>query len=223
MSYSDFANRVTSVADALAAGRCGGSYAEACILVSALVSGIAADLWPGTGIDRRRFVEAWARHADASLLPVLVSTPLLHAHLVKENRHAEVAQLQRLCAAPLGNDARVITGEDVDCLETAVLECLPALPVATVREFTYPSIFYQNFRSGLLHEYQTTGRSTATPMTTRPSRVSYANHLDPPVGRRIHFHLPWLIEVARSIATSAETVALQRPLRPPSNWWIDGG
>jgi len=59
--------RKLKVAEALAEGQCGGSYADGCILLSCIISGIAADLWSGKGIDPKRFIEVWARYADESL------------------------------------------------------------------------------------------------------------------------------------------------------------
>ncbi len=47
-----------ALAERLNEGECGGSYGDAMLVLSALLSGRAADLWPGKGKDRRRFVEA---------------------------------------------------------------------------------------------------------------------------------------------------------------------
>jgi len=41
----------------LEAGQCGGSYGEAVIILCAALSAVAADVWPGKGIDRVRFVQ----------------------------------------------------------------------------------------------------------------------------------------------------------------------
>jgi len=45
------------LAEKLNSGECGGSYAEAVIILCGVLSGIAADTWPGIRKDRKRFVE----------------------------------------------------------------------------------------------------------------------------------------------------------------------
>jgi|GEM_PF-3007902 len=222
MTYTRFAKRIISVAEQLDAGACGGSYAEACILVSALVSGISADLWPGTGNDQRRFTETWVRYADPALHSTLVSLPLLYAELLQRGQRSEADLLARISSVPLGKDARIVTRDDVDRDEPTVVGACTSLSFKDVRRFSYPSIFYRLFRSGLVHEYQLSGRATSSPMTTRPAHVSYSNHIDRPSGRRIHFHFSWLAALAESIATNASSDVSQRPLPSPTRWWTDG-
>lgn len=48
-------------------GECGGYYGDAMLILSAVLSGLAADLWPGKGKDRRRFAEAWATLSSPEL------------------------------------------------------------------------------------------------------------------------------------------------------------
>ena len=61
------------------------------------------------------------------------------------------------------------------------------------------------------------------PMADREAGVSYVNMLENgAVQRRIHFHLPWLIEIARSVADGAKEDLKNRPIPIPANWWIDG-
>ena len=43
----------SNVAKALTRGECGSNYYDACILISSIISIIAADLCPGRGIDKR--------------------------------------------------------------------------------------------------------------------------------------------------------------------------
>lgn len=60
MGLEQFVERPLAVAAALEQGACGGSYAEACVLVSSLISAVASFVWPGQRMDRKRFVEACA-------------------------------------------------------------------------------------------------------------------------------------------------------------------
>jgi hypothetical protein len=66
------------LAETLALEKCGGSYPDAILILSSVISGIASHLWPGKDrIDNVRFVELWARGADPCLAPNKVSILLL--------------------------------------------------------------------------------------------------------------------------------------------------
>src|SRR5438874_2037413 len=99
----------------LGAGECNGSYSDACVLLSALLSGIAAELWPGTGIDRVRFVELWARYADLHLAPTRLSIPFLRQFLRKSERWSEAKALEdaRPSMFGLGHGTLVLCGDAV--------------------------------------------------------------------------------------------------------------
>jgi hypothetical protein len=56
-SRCDWVAKKTDVALRLCAGECGGSYAEGVIILSSAISAMAAEAWPGSGIDKMRFVE----------------------------------------------------------------------------------------------------------------------------------------------------------------------
>ena len=51
----------------LNSGECGGTYAEAVIILCSVLSGIAADVWPGRNKDRKRFVELLVKYSSDSL------------------------------------------------------------------------------------------------------------------------------------------------------------
>ncbi len=53
---TEWIQKKNEIALDLAAGQCGGSYGEAVIILCAALSALAADVWPGRGIDRVRFV-----------------------------------------------------------------------------------------------------------------------------------------------------------------------
>jgi polyisoprenoid-binding protein YceI len=60
--------KLTSLA--LDRGKCGGTYADAVILLSSAVSAVAADLWPGPRLNRRRWIR-WL--VIASAVPVALA------------------------------------------------------------------------------------------------------------------------------------------------------
>lgn len=219
MGFSAFCARPLEVAQRLASGECGGSYVEACILISSVISGAASLTWPGDRKDRKRFVEIWVRYADPALNANRISVPLLRQWLLEQKRTSEAHRLEALRRQMfgLGYDARVVTGDDVDADESLIRSTLPNLSVPEVRAQSYPSIYYRHVRSALTHEYEFTDKSTPYTMTMRPAGVSYANHSSQ---RRIHFEVPWLVAVASSIAARVETLLAGGRPTEPSVWWI---
>lgn len=154
--WSQFIERKIETAVLLDSGCCNGSYSDACVLLSALISGVAAELWPGEGIDRARFVELWVRYADSKLEPALVSVPLLRQQLRGEHREkdARVLETARPDMFGLGNSSLVLRGCDVDMTEVQVAQLLPALGAKDIRAFSYPVLFYKHVRSNLVHEFK---------------------------------------------------------------------
>jgi hypothetical protein len=224
--FSTYVDKKLALAHALNEGQCGGDYSDACVVISTLLSGIAADLWPGEGIDRKRFVEVWVCYADPKLFPLRVSVPLLVRGLRnrKQFKGAQEVQLFRPNCFGAGYETRVLTGDD-DADELDVLQACPSLKADFVRNRTYPVVFYEHIRCDLVHENHLGTRAAGVPMTVRPAAVSYVNVLDPRAPghsqRRIHFHLPFLEDVARSVATNAEADLHKAPLpKPtPNGWW----
>lgn len=232
MGLERFVERPLGVAAALDQGACGGSYAEACILVSGLISSISSFVWPGTGMDRKRFVEAWVRFGGAAALKV--SVPLLRLSLRADGRLDEAQLLER--ARPRmfgpGYDARVLTGDEVDATEAEVRSWCSTIDRDTLRAHAYPVLFYEQVRSRLVHEYELSGSATAHPMTIRNAGVSYANRIIPIAGaaldkwhddRRIHFDVAWLSELTRTIAKDADTQYPEGKAAHPKPWWLDDG
>lgn len=210
-------------------GQCNGSYSDACVLLSSLISGIAAELWPGEGSDRARFVELWIRYADPKLRADYVSIPLLRRFLLRTQRLRDVAVLEeaRSQMFGLGHGTRVLRGVDVDLSETEVTALDTTITRAELRRYAYPSVFYKHVRSNLVHEYKLS-EDAATHFATRlEANVSYVNRHDPDsleLSRRlIHFHIKWLADVARSIArNTAQWIQNFQVLPRPDPWWRDG-
>jgi len=228
MAWAEYISGKVDVAVALDSGQCGGSYSDACVLISAIISGVAAELWPGDGIDRRRFAQTWAHDVDVSLDPTLVSLPLLTQWLRKEDREAEAHALEgtRPRMFGLGYGTRLLHGSDIDVPESVVQSVVPCVALRDIRRFTYPLVFYHHVRSNLVHEYKLSDDASSHAHTRLEACVSYVNMYDdksPSFSRRlIHFHMSWLADITRSIAKSAEAEISKRQQRPrPKVWWAD--
>jgi len=218
MSLTTFSERPLAVAIALDAGHCGGTYVEACMIISNLISGIASLLWPGEGIDRKRFIEVWERFCSDDAHRV--SIPILLRSL--NDRPNDVAALQR-CRAQMhgpGYGARVVTGDDIDMSEAETVATCPTLTRAQVRASSYANVLYKHVRNDLVHEYELGEVASAWPMTSRDAGVSYVNYINE--GRRIHFRVAWLVEQTRRIARGADDALANGPVAEPHRWWSEG-
>lgn len=227
MPLLPFAERTSSVALQVSKGAAGGWILEGYLLVSATVSGLASAVWPGNGGDFRRFVEVWARFSEPGLNSTRVSRPLLLQHLESIGDHQTAAGLRRSSKAfGSGEDDRVVTGYDVDLSDSDVLAICPNLSAAEVRRFSYPVLFYKHFRSSIVHEYELQGPATGTSHNDDFTVPSYENCLvrgSPYTSeRRIHFPVPWLTDVVKSIAANIDKSGTPLGQGKPSKWWVNG-
>jgi hypothetical protein len=225
-SHTDWTEQKASLAERLAKGECGGSYAEAVLISCAAISAVAAFTWPGDKIDRARFVELLVREVP---LARRISIPLLIAHLAQRSRHVYARKLYRKFLPDTGS--AVVTGEDVDREAAEVRAVCPRLRVSEVRTFSYANLLYQRLRSPMAHEYRTGTHTVPYSMTDRDDvAVSYYNWAREPGAksrplsrqglpiRHIYFHIPWLAGLVRDLGKWADATS-RRPAQP-SEWWI---
>jgi len=227
MSYATYVQRSLAVARALNAGGCGGSYHEACLLAASLSSGLSAIAWPKQK-DKARFVEGWAKLADASLGATKISLPLLLRWLTKGGRDGEADQIRALRPEMLGpgQECRIVTGDEVDADEPEVRAACPRLTADEVRRHAYAHVFYKQMRSSLVHEYALGDEAAVRPMMQPLSdRVSYSNEMIGPgrSTRRIHFPFEWLAAVVGSVAEHLDRPGERVPRAVPPKWWLYGG
>ena len=212
------------VAERLSSGEAGGGYAEASILVCAVLSALAAELWVGRNIDRARFTEMLVRHGASANECRRVSIPLLVQYLEANSSVLEAQEIRHAFSLP--NSARVVTGPDVDQLEQDVFSVCPQLELKVLRGFSYASVLYSEIRSSYAHEYKPGEFADSWPMTTLAyQNVSYINRMDDSsiMRRLVHFHIEWLVQLANELASVVDMQADVLPLSKPAVWWIDGG
>jgi len=222
---SDWVTEKCEIATALARGEAGGSYSEAAILVCAALSALSAEVWPGRNIDRARFVELLVRFSSTPNIPMTISVPLLVRHIELTSSKSS-AKLLRDAFLPF-SETRVVTGQDVDKSEDAVLSIYSDLTAKDIRKFSYACLLYEEVRSAYAHEYKPGAKADSWPMTMSEGQsVSYVNRLlspgVPETGRFIHFHIAWLAKLAVDIAVNIDTHRATLPRQAPASWWIDG-
>ncbi|WP_404786369.1 hypothetical protein [Altericista sp. CCNU0014] len=209
--------------DALAKGEYEGTYADACLIASSVISGLASLLWPGDDqIDRRRFVQVWQKCSLASPGINLISVPILIEHLEQDGKYAEAESLRASnpSAFNFGNSCRVLTSADVDLEEDSIQALCPSLTMKYIRVQSYANIFYRYVRSAYVHEYRIADYANAYPMACSGSGISYVNLTVAPY-RRIHFEALWIINLLKLIATKFEAELLSPPINRPPKWWFD--
>ena len=227
MSYSDFITLKIDVAHKIAGGAAGGGYTESGMILAALSSGISADIWPGEGFDRKRFVELWVSYAAPHLEVLKISVPLLAQELRAQSDHATAASIEAERPGMFGPgfSSRVLIGPEVDMSETDIIRLAPTLKLSTIRSFSYAALFYKHVRCGLAHEFHLSESATWNPMSSRNAHVSYSNRRSAslPHGSRrlIYFDLVWVAQIIKSVVSSfGADGAIQ--LQPPARWWIEG-
>lgn len=213
----EWVQQKVQIAERLYNRECSGSYPESVLITSAVINAIATELWGGKGIDKKRFVELLVKYVKIDPTPTTVSVPLLVQDLFGKGRKTEAKLLQEsyldIC------DSLVITGNNVDKSEIEIQSLCPSLELSTLRKNCYATIFYEEVRSGYVHEYSPGERSDSHPMTgARDAMVSYTNTVDKP--RRIYFQINWLKKIALLAAKNVDSLDL--PLKKPTKWWIEG-
>lgn len=219
-SRQDWVDTKVATALHLANGKCGGSYAEGVIILSAVISAIAAEAWPGRFMDKKRFVELVNTYCTDDIKPTQVSIPLLIGFLREKEKYGEADVIRKNFMNY--QKTRVLTSEDVDHSETEVLSICPGLSLGEIRRFSYSSVFYDEVRSGFVHEYRPGKKADSYPIASaQDDQISYGNWVDDP-DRHIYFPMQWVINIAKSVAKTADSNADQFPLGQPQKWWVEG-
>lgn len=216
------------IANNLAQGEAGGSYSEAAILVCTALSALAAEVWPGRGFDRARFIELLVRLGSSPRVPMNISVPLLVRHLetTSADNLKDCATLLVRKFLAFGS-SQVVTGSEVDKMECELVSVCPVLTLATIRKFSYANLLYEQVRSSYAHEYRPGDKADSWPMTANKDQsASYVNRLlgpgVPETERLIHFHIAWLTTLAVDLACSIDAISDTVPQQKPNSWWIHG-
>ena len=201
-------------------GECGGTYAEAVIILCSVLSGIAADVWPGRNKDRKRFVELLVKYSSDSLNCQRVSVPLL-VNTVRNSGNSPLADRLKIDLLPK-SDTRVITGADVDKTARGLATDYPSLTPELLKKNSYACILYEEVRSGYVHEYRPGGRADSWAMGSarENTSISYINRADKP-DRLIYFNVSWLAKLVEEIVAKLSKSDPLPTFNSYSKWWLD--
>lgn len=210
------------------------TYGDAILILTAVVSALAAQCWPGKarGNDRGRFTQLLVDHTPETRT---ISVPLLMKHFESSKRADLAKKLEghfNRCV-PWGT---IPLGHEVDLSEKDVEHLLGCSSCRSeVRKHSYAHLLYEELRCSYSHEFKPGPRIEVH----RPTKL----HLEPCVSYQpyspgnpawseiplepyinlIHFDLPWIGEVLRKCSSAVDKAAKRLPRKPPKGWWIDGG
>jgi len=211
------------LASRLSSGECGGSYAEAVIIICNVLSAISADIWPGRNIDKKRFVELLFKYSNSMESCETISVPLL-IDTFRECGNIKLANKLKMELLPF-SDTRVITGNDSDKTIGDLKTDYPEIEITVLKRHSYSCILYEDIRSGYAHEYQPGGRADSWPMSSDRDNclVSYTNRLTNAgtVNRLIHFNVSWLVRLAGEVVGNLVKENPMPTFTRYTSWWLE--
>lgn len=208
------------IAKRLHDGECNAGYPEFVIICCSIISGMAATLWEGSGIDKKRFIELIIRYANKDIKSKYISISSLYYDLKRK----QYFDLKRFADEFYKYDeTRILTDIDADYLESEIISLFPTLNKKYLRNYSYPSMLYKHLRCGYIHEYDIDTKTSPFALTRKDAYISYVNirNFD---FRKVHFHFKWLCDLIISIEENIRNAHSDNdfPLKRNANWWIDG-
>lgn len=211
-NFQKFLSGRLDLVNVLATDVPGACYADLVLIVTAVLSACASARWPGTGIDKKRFIELLVSHSPEDshaswvCIPALINQGLL-------------AEIETPYGSP-GQSDRIFRDHEIDLAFDDAKTKYPHIPSPQLRKHSYASLIYEWLRCGYAHEYCSHESITHVPASRRQARVSYIGRVTPTkLQRMVSFHFDYLMELAQHhVSTLPET-----PSPIPSKWWIEQG
>ncbi len=220
MWRSGWARSKAQIAERLANGDCGGSYGEAVLILCAALNALAAEVWPGEGKDRKRFVQLLQENTPPTLEVIKISIPLLLRDLRADGENARANQIET-AFGPLQH-GHILIGDEVDKSEVEILGACPDIELRKLRQLSYANLLYREVRSAYSHEYKAGSSAESFSQTTDPiARVSYVGSASGP-DRNIHFHIRWILTLLVETAAAVDCLEGSLPCPDPARWWLEG-
>jgi hypothetical protein len=207
------------------------TYGDAILVLTAVISALASQCWPGKSLDRCRFNQLLVDYAPETRT---ISVPLLMKHF-ESNGKTDLASTLKShfdSCIPLGSIPR---GDIVDLSEKDVEKLLGAPCRIEVRKHSYANLLYEELRCSYSHEFKPGDRVRVhrpswlylepgvfyQPYSRRDSNIS-ENPLEPS-SYQIYFDLTWIGKVLKKCSIAVDKAAKRLRRKPPIKWWITGG
>ncbi|HLJ58381.1 MAG TPA: hypothetical protein VKZ50_01470 [bacterium] len=211
------------IASSLVAADRDNALFDAEILLCCAMGAIAAIMWPGDRIDRRRYVELLIRYARVIPKLTMISVPALVDQLDHDPGYSHISASLREKFFPK-ESSRIVDAFEIDKEEPELRAAEPALSAFQIRKASYAAIVYTDLRSGLVHEFAISGSLADWSMRLRDTVPHYMNWVTPP-HKRLFLPYQYVFEIAESTAKTVgrfwDTCStFAQPL--PAKWWIEG-
>lgn len=198
---------------------------DAQILLCCAISGFAAVLWPGTGLDRQRFIQLLIEFSPIHERLKRISTPVLASNL-RNSKNSKSAKVLSDKYFP-GHPTEMLDPEQVDRPESEIISIFPSLKLKKIRKASYASIIYTDLRCALVHEYSLSPNLTDFNLFGNTDTPTYVNIQTIAGQRRRVLHLPinYIKTILKETADNlfeywASSTSWTKPI--PSSWWADG-
>jgi len=189
------------------------SYADLALILTAVISGCAAQRWPGRNIDTKRFVELLVMHSEPEDHCDYISIPaLLSSQFIQE--------ADTPWGVP-GKEVRIFRDDEVDMPLSEARSKYPGLGVSDLKKHSYSYLLYSWLRCGYAHEYCASDNTTEFPPSRDRARLSYIgrHQKDGTIRRMTAFHLDYILSLAQY---HVDHIA-EHPEPLPVKWWIEIG
>ncbi len=187
-------------------------FGDIVLILTAVISSCAATKWPGTGIDKGRFVELLVNRSPEEFHTSWVSIPaLISSNLIDE--------LDTPWGEP-GQQTRVFTDDEIDLSLDDAMNKYTMVSEKELRKHCYASLIYERLRCGYSHEYCAHESITEIQASREKTRVSYIGRSSRnQIARKISFHLDYLIDLADYHVTNFTSSEVAQP----QQWWVYKG
>lgn len=189
----------------------GGTYADAVLILTAVLSACASRRWPGKHGDRKRFVELLVRYSTGYRTEWVSVPALINSDFIDEG--------ETPYGEP-GESCRIYCDDEIDLSFDDARRMYPHVPLKALVTHCYASLIYEWPRCGYAHEYVPHKNITHVPASRKQARVSYIGRfVGGEIKRMVSFHLDYLVSLAKhhvSILPDGQCDA-------PSKWWIEQG
>lgn len=208
----DFLRGRLELVEALESSFTAAAYADLVLIITAVLSACASVRWPGTGIDKRRFVELLVKQSPEDFHTDWVSVPAL----INEGF---IAERDTPYGLP-GKSTQVFYDQEIDLAFEEAKVKYSQVPVRQLCKHSYACLIYEWLRCGYAHEYCPHENVTHVPASHRKARVSYIGRsTHNGLKRMVSFHIDYLKDLAQHHVSNLP----EESSPTPNLWWIDQG
>lgn len=188
----------------------GVSYSDIVLIITAIISACSSIKWPGTGIDKKRFIELLVNYSPSSFRTSWISIPALINSGLLDESDTEYGKP--------GQKTRVFKDDEIDLSLSDANNQYPQIQIKDLKKHSYASLIYEWLRCGYAHEYCPHSSITEVQASRDKARVSYIGRItNERIERMVSFHLDYLINIAEYHVSNLADSSIPQP----QQWWLE--